>query len=154
MRARLGETDRALRLLDGIDDPAHAWGEVLRSDLSETVLDGLLAAAREDLSGGQFLRLRARLAGGIDWDVASKTEAAQAVAAAEVVLAAVDPADALAVRICGDWPALATRPGMTHYGGGRWTVRGRPHFLLAMPVCCWTRLACGSFMRPRSPRSS
>lgn len=66
LRARLGETDRALRLLDGIDDPAHAWGEVLRSDLSETVLDGLLAAAREDLSGGQFLRLRARLAGGID----------------------------------------------------------------------------------------
>lgn len=111
MRARLGETDRALRLLDGIDDPAHAWGEVLRGDLPDTVLDRLLAAARGDLSEGQFLLLCARLVGGFLWDFASETEATQAIVAAEVVLAAVDPADELAVGICSELARVGDKAG-------------------------------------------
>lgn len=113
LRARLGEAEKAIRLLEGIDDPAYAWGAVLRADLPPGVLDPLLSAARKDLSDGEFLRLRARLAGGVSWDTAPEAAVAQAVASAKAVLAAVDIADGLSVAICGQLARIGTKAGDT-----------------------------------------
>lgn len=98
--AMLGEVDRAIRLLEGIDDPAYAWGEVLTLDLPPEVLDRLLAAAREDLRESELLRIRASMAGWVFRDTPPPAQKARAAAAAREVLRAVDIGDDLAVAIC------------------------------------------------------
>lgn len=111
LRARLGDADRAIRLMEGIDDAAHAWGEVLGSDLPPDMLDRLLVAARGDLSDGELLRLRARLAGRLLAGNASPAEKAGAAAEAREVFAEVDFGDDLAVGVCSQLADVGDKAG-------------------------------------------
>ncbi|MEM0950416.1 MAG: hypothetical protein AAGK37_23705 [Pseudomonadota bacterium] len=50
LRARLGETDAAVQIMEGIDDPVFAWSDMLTSDIPIDAVDRLLDAARDVLS--------------------------------------------------------------------------------------------------------
>jgi hypothetical protein len=100
LRAQIGDVEHAILLMEGIDDPAYAWGEVLSANLPPDVQDLLLAAASEVLAGGEMLRLRAGQAGPLASATASPAQNVRAKAVAADVLAEVDLSDDLSIWVC------------------------------------------------------
>lgn len=92
--ARIGEMDRALRLLEGIDQAAYSWAQVLGPDLPPDVLDQLIDVATGVLSADEMRHLRAQTASRMLWEVATyeATDAQRdwAVATAKAVVEEVD----------------------------------------------------------------
>ncbi len=62
LRARLGDLDAAIRMMEGIRDPAFAWREVLTPDIPIESLDRLLQAASPALTVEENAYVRACLA--------------------------------------------------------------------------------------------
>ncbi len=62
LRARIGDLDGVLRLMDGIDEPLIAWTEVVGTDLPPAMWSALLDKAKPALSVEDDTYLRARLA--------------------------------------------------------------------------------------------
>ncbi|WP_146038055.1 hypothetical protein [Tabrizicola aquatica] len=98
--ARLGDLDRAVRLMAGIEDPPYAWGEVLGPDLMPGTLDQLLPAAEDALAGAEFLHLRAQTAAEMVWFNGSPAQRDWALRSVRDVLPAVDPGDDQVLATC------------------------------------------------------
>lgn len=62
VRARLGDLDEAKVMMEGIEDPAFAWRDMLTPDIPISFLDPLLKAAGEAMSSEDFSYVRACLA--------------------------------------------------------------------------------------------
>lgn len=62
VRARLGDLDEAKVMMEGIEDPAFAWRDMLTPDIPVAFLDPLLKAAGEAMSAQDFSYVRACLA--------------------------------------------------------------------------------------------
>lgn len=62
LRARMGEIDTVVQIMDGIDDPVFAWNDVLTSEIPIETLDGLLDAASDALSREEHAYIRAQQA--------------------------------------------------------------------------------------------
>ena len=62
LRAKLGDTDAAIRLMDGIDQPDFAWRDIVTPDLSVDTIDALLQAASAVLNAEDDAFVRACLA--------------------------------------------------------------------------------------------
>ncbi len=60
LRARMGESDAAIQIMDGIDDPVFAWNNMLTSDIPIETLDRLLDAASDALSSEEHAYIRAQ----------------------------------------------------------------------------------------------
>ena len=60
LRARLGEIDAAIQMMDGIDDPVFAWNDMLTSDIPLENLSGLLDTASGVLSREEHAYIRAQ----------------------------------------------------------------------------------------------
>ncbi|MGB3278442.1 MAG: hypothetical protein WBA92_04530, partial [Pseudorhodobacter sp.] len=60
LRARLGEIDAAIQIMDGIDDPVFAWNDMLTPDISVEYLSDLFDAARGVLSREEHAYIRAQ----------------------------------------------------------------------------------------------
>ncbi len=142
LRARLGDVDRAIRLLEVIDDPAYAWGEVLEQDLPPNVQDLLLAAASAALDNGELLRLRARMAGPLATDSASPAQKTRATAVARDVVAKVDLDEESTVRVCHALTFIdgASNPDLRRQVlecAGHAALRSRDSGLLLLAAAMW-----------------
>jgi hypothetical protein len=62
IRAQLGDLDHVFALMQNIEDPYFAWGEVLVPDLPVATLRQLLDAAKAAMTAQEFARLKAHLA--------------------------------------------------------------------------------------------
>ena len=60
LRARLGEVDATIQIMDGIDDPVFAWNDMLTSEIPIETLDGLLDAASDALAREEHAYIRAQ----------------------------------------------------------------------------------------------
>lgn len=60
LRARLGESDATIQIMDGINDPVFAWSDMLTADIPIATLDALLVAASKDLSKEEIAYIRAQ----------------------------------------------------------------------------------------------
>jgi hypothetical protein len=86
MRARLGDLDRAKAMMDGIEDPAFAWRDMLTPDIPVAFLDPLLRVAGDAMSAEDFTYVRACLAQDIVLSGPSGPQAAWAKATATDIL--------------------------------------------------------------------
>jgi hypothetical protein len=111
LRAALGEVEKAIHLLDGVDDAAYAWGTVLGPDLPPTTLDALMLAASNALNGDELFQLRAQTAAEMFWWEASLPRRDWARRTAREVMSKVDPGDKFAVRICSAVARVAEGAG-------------------------------------------
>lgn len=62
VRARLGDLDAAKNMMNGIEDPAFAWRDMLSPDIPVAFLDPLLQTASDALSSEDFTYVKACLA--------------------------------------------------------------------------------------------
>ncbi|GGG74761.1 hypothetical protein GCM10011415_24080 [Salipiger pallidus] len=60
LRARMGEIDAAIQIMNGIDEPVFAWNDMLTPEIPIETLDGLLDAARDAVSREGHAYLRAQ----------------------------------------------------------------------------------------------
>ena len=60
LRARMGEIDATIQIMDGIDDPVFAWNDMLTSEIPVETFDGLLDAASDTLSRAEYAYVRAQ----------------------------------------------------------------------------------------------
>lgn len=60
LRARMGEIDATIQIMDGIDDPVFAWNDMLTSEIPIETLDGLLDAASDALSREEHAYIKAQ----------------------------------------------------------------------------------------------
>ena len=60
LRARMGEIDATIQIMDGIDDPVFAWNDMLTSEIPIEDLDGLLDAASDALAREEHAYIRAQ----------------------------------------------------------------------------------------------
>lgn len=60
LRARMGEIDATIQIMDGIDEPVFAWNDMLTSEIPIETLDGLLDAASDVLSREEHAYIRAQ----------------------------------------------------------------------------------------------
>ncbi len=95
--ARLGEADHAIQLIDGIEDPAYAWGEVLQADLSPAVQEQLISAAEGALTKAEWLRLRVQI---LQLPDRPRETPEHTMSTAREVVAAVDLGDEATVWTC------------------------------------------------------
>ncbi|GHC57434.1 hypothetical protein [Neogemmobacter tilapiae] len=86
LRARLGDIDAAVRLMQGIEQPDYAWSEVLTPDVPVDHLDQLLSAAKSALTEEDFAYVRACHAQELVLFDASQAHLAWSVATSEVIL--------------------------------------------------------------------
>jgi hypothetical protein len=105
--ARIGDLDRACRLMAGIEDPPYAWGQVLGPDLAPETLDQLLPAAEDALGGEEFLYLRAQTAAKMVWFNGSPAQRDWALRTVRDVLPAFDPGDDQALATCRAFARVA-----------------------------------------------
>lgn len=109
--ARIGAVDRALRLMDGIDQPAYGWAQVIGPELPPAVLDPLVAAAEGVLAADEVLHFRAQAALQIVQGVATEAQRSWAVATTRAVLGQVDPGAAQSVLTCRALAHVGRRTG-------------------------------------------
>jgi hypothetical protein len=152
--ARVGDLDRAARLMAGIEDPPYAWGEVLGPDLAPETLDQLLLAAEGALAGEEFLHLRAQTAAEMVWLNGSPAQRDWALRTVRDVLPAVDPGDDQALATCRAVARVAQGAGDDALWQAALTCAAETAAGHAMRQSCWRRPACGSLSRPRGPKSS
>jgi hypothetical protein len=88
VRARLGDLDVAKTMMEGIQDPAFAWRDILTPDIPVAFLDPLLQTAGEAMSEEDFSYVRACLAQGLVLTAPSGPQAAWAKATATDILRA------------------------------------------------------------------
>lgn len=100
LRAEIGQLDRAIRLMDGIEEPLYAWGQVLETALPPETLDLMLPAAANTLDEMEFLQLRAQTAAEMFWFNGSPAQQTWAVRTARAVMETVDPGNDMAFDIC------------------------------------------------------
>lgn len=100
LRAQIGEVDRAILLMEGIEDPAFAWGDVLGPELPVEMLDQLLPAAAGALGIVDLHHLRAQTAAEMFWWDSSPAHHDWALGTARDVMEAVDPGEDKVVATC------------------------------------------------------
>jgi tetratricopeptide (TPR) repeat protein len=100
LRAQIGDIDRAILLMEGIENPAYSWGSVLGPALPAATLDLLLPAAGATLRRGDQNHLRAQTAAEMFWWDGSPEQRDWALQTAREVMTIVDPAEEKALAIC------------------------------------------------------
>lgn len=60
LRARMGEINSAVQIMDGIEDPVFAWNDMLTSEIPIETVGGILDAARDELSREEHAYIRAQ----------------------------------------------------------------------------------------------
>jgi hypothetical protein len=100
LRAQIGDVDRAILLMEGIEEAAFAWGDVLGPELPVEMLDQLLPAAAGALGIVDLHHLRAQTAAEMFWWDSSPAHQDWALGTARDVMEEVDPGEDKAMATC------------------------------------------------------
>ena len=88
LRALLGDLDKAVQMIDGIEDPVFAWNDMLTSDIPIEHLNALLDAANRVLSVEEYSYVRAQLAAEMSRSDKTEAQASWAIWTATAILEA------------------------------------------------------------------